>query len=147
MTVAAPQEAMRYYESALELLPNLPTAVRDEAALVRVTADAAAAAGHQFRAVSLVRDALSEIGPRLAPADRAELLYSLATGLLNVDVDDEALVAQHRGVGPGTARAGQRPAGAVGHDARPRRHGARAGRRGRAVGSGGRRDGHPARRA
>ena len=99
MTVAAPQEAMRYYESALELLPNLPTAVRDEAALVRVTADAAAAAGHQFRAVSLVRDALSEIGPRLAPADRAELLYSLATGLLNVDVDDEALIASTEALG------------------------------------------------
>ena len=99
MTVAAPQEAMRRYESALELLPNLPTAVRDEAALVRVTADAAAAAGHQFRAVSLVRDALSEIGPRLDPADRAELLYSLATGLLNVDVDDEALVASTEALG------------------------------------------------
>ena len=90
---------MRYYESALELLPNLPTAVQDEAALVRVTADAAAAAGHQFRAVSLVRDALSEIGPRLAPADRAELLYSLATGLLNVDVDDEALIASTEALG------------------------------------------------
>ena len=99
MTVAAPQEAMRHYEAALELLPNLPTAVPDEAVLVRTTADAAAAAGHQFRAISLVRDALSEIGDRLAPSDRAELLYSLATGLLNVDIDDEALMASTEALG------------------------------------------------
>ncbi len=99
MSVAAPQEAMRHYEAALELLPNLPTGMSDEAALVRITADAAAAAGHQFRAISLVRDALSEIGNRLAPADRAELLYSLATVLLNVDVDDEALVASTEALG------------------------------------------------
>lgn len=99
MSVAAPQEAMRHYESALELLPSTPTAGPEEATLVRAASDAAAAAGHQFRAVSLVRDALAALGDRISTTDRAELLYSLATGLLNVDLDDEALVATTEALG------------------------------------------------
>jgi DNA-binding CsgD family transcriptional regulator len=99
MTVAAPEAAMRHYESALELLPNVPGAATDQASMVLATADAASAAGHQFRAISLVRHALSDIGNRISSAERAELLYALATAVLNVDLDDEALMASTEALG------------------------------------------------
>ncbi len=81
MSVAGPDEAARHYETALELLADeearLAAGPVDLVALAVKAGDAAAAAGHPFRAVALVRDALGNL-PADAPAtQRAQLLLAL----------------------------------------------------------------------
>ena len=94
MTVGAPQEAMRHYEVAIELLPAVSDADRaDESRLVVAAADAAVAAGHPYRAVHLTREALDNLPHDDDPRMRAELLYGLATASLAVDGDFEVFTA------------------------------------------------------
>jgi DNA-binding CsgD family transcriptional regulator len=94
MTVGAPQEAMRHYEVALELLPTVPEPDRArEPRLVVAAADAAVAAGHPYRAVHLAREELDHLPADTDPQLRAELLYGLATASLAVDGDFEVFTA------------------------------------------------------
>jgi DNA-binding CsgD family transcriptional regulator len=94
MTVGAPQEAMRHYEVALELLPATSDADRaEEPRLVVAAADAAVAAGHPYRAVHLAREELDQLPADEDPRQRAELLYGLATASLAVDGDFEVFTA------------------------------------------------------
>jgi DNA-binding CsgD family transcriptional regulator len=94
MTVGAPQEAMRHYEVALELMSAVGEEERaDEPRLVVAAADAAVAAGHPYRAVHLAREALDRLPDGYEPRLRAELLYGLATASLAVDGDFEVFTA------------------------------------------------------
>ncbi|HEY7048173.1 MAG TPA: AAA family ATPase [Jatrophihabitantaceae bacterium] len=94
MAVGAPQEAMRNYEVALELLPAVSDEDRgEEPRLVVAAADAAVAAGHPYRAVHLTREALDHLADHGDPRQRAELLYGLATASLAVDGDFEVFTA------------------------------------------------------
>ncbi len=94
MRVAAPQEAMSHYEAALELLPKAAGDVAvDRVALARSAADAAAAAGHPYRALRLAHETLDELPPDASPLSRAELLHALATAALTVDTDADAFAA------------------------------------------------------
>jgi DNA-binding CsgD family transcriptional regulator/tetratricopeptide (TPR) repeat protein len=84
MALAGPDEAARHYETALELLADQaatsPSADGVDAVTLAIKAsEAAAAAGHPFRAVALVREQLREL-PADAPTEqRARLLYALAS--------------------------------------------------------------------
>src|SRR5215831_11645749 len=94
MTVGAPQEALRHYEVALELLPAVPEDDRvDEPQLAVAAADAAVAAGHPYRAVHLTREALDQYPDDGDPRLRAELLYGLATASVADDGDFEVFTA------------------------------------------------------
>jgi DNA-binding CsgD family transcriptional regulator/tetratricopeptide (TPR) repeat protein len=94
VAVAAPQEGMRHYEAALELLPRVSASVRaDPIELVLATADAAATAGHMSRALSFVRDALNRLAPDAQPLTRARLLFALSTQLLTLEGELDALAA------------------------------------------------------
>ena len=90
MAVAGPDEAARHYEVALELLGDRPREAPDEgvvdvAALTTKASEAAAAAGHPFRALALVQDQLRAL-PAGAPAEqRARLLLALASAALLSD--------------------------------------------------------------
>ncbi len=89
MRVAAPQEAMQHYEAALQLGAHAPVDDDIEPGwLVRAAAEAAAAAGHQLRAVELIRDALAQLPPDTPALHRAKLLYDLATYTFTIESDD-----------------------------------------------------------
>ena len=88
MRVAAPSEAMAQYEAALELVDTVPESEREQrrAELTLRAAEAAVLAGHSFRAVNLIQDALGTL-PLDAPAEtRADLLIALALYSLPLDV-------------------------------------------------------------
>jgi DNA-binding NarL/FixJ family response regulator len=92
--LAAPQEAMQHYEAALELLPSVPAPERsDWIRLILATAGAAGDAGHPFRSLAIVRDALDRPPPGLEPEERARLLHAVGYHALNVDSDTEAFTA------------------------------------------------------
>ncbi|MEO6703250.1 MAG: AAA family ATPase, partial [Jatrophihabitantaceae bacterium] len=94
MDLAAPQEAMRHFETALELLGSVPApADRDWTQLVLAAADAAGDAGHPYRALAIVRDALERPPVGLADLDHARLLLGLANRSLLVDADNDAAAA------------------------------------------------------
>ncbi|MFI5711519.1 AAA family ATPase [Kribbella sp. NPDC051620] len=91
ISVAAPQEALKHYEMALELLPNAaPDASIDKTWLIVETATAAALSAQHLRAVKLLRKALSELPPDTPRLQRAELLMPLAEIALTIDNDQEA---------------------------------------------------------
>ncbi|MGH8970516.1 MAG: helix-turn-helix transcriptional regulator [Actinomycetes bacterium] len=102
MAVAGPIEAAQHYEMALELIGDGSSRSGDGAddidvvGLATRATEAAAAAGHVFRAVALAQDALRAL-PDDAPAeDRARLLHALvATALVgDTGVDVLALAAE-----------------------------------------------------
>jgi DNA-binding NarL/FixJ family response regulator len=94
ISLAAPQEAMRHYEAALELLPSVPAPERaDWIRLILATASAAGDAGHPFRSLAIVRDSLDRPPLGLEPEERARLLYTYGYHALNVDSDAEAFAA------------------------------------------------------
>jgi DNA-binding CsgD family transcriptional regulator len=91
MAVGGPEEATHHYETALELLADPHVAAEldadqpdgcprvDHTALVIRASNAAAAAGHAFRAVALAEDELNAL-PDDAPArDRVRLIHTLVT--------------------------------------------------------------------
>jgi DNA-binding CsgD family transcriptional regulator/tetratricopeptide (TPR) repeat protein len=94
MAVGGPEEAIRHYELALELLsdPGVAAAVRtaegeevDRIGLVIKASGAASAAGHLFRAVALAYDQLRAL-PADAPAqDRVRLIVAVVTAGLLTD--------------------------------------------------------------
>ncbi|MDP9240410.1 MAG: AAA family ATPase, partial [Actinomycetota bacterium] len=83
MAVAGPDEAARHYETALALLADgdnlLASGPVDVVALAIKASDAATAAGHPFRAVALVREALDGLAPDAPAEQRARLLHARAT--------------------------------------------------------------------
>lgn len=93
MAVAAPQEAMRHYQAALELVPQLPQHAEDPAPLVLAVVDAAVAAGRPYRALRLARLALAALPAAAADLTRAQLLYAVAFAGVAGESDAELLSA------------------------------------------------------
>jgi DNA-binding CsgD family transcriptional regulator/tetratricopeptide (TPR) repeat protein len=103
MELAAPAEAARHYEAALELLADDRSDAEAHAGvgtveLVVRAADALSASGDVFRAVALVQDALGRL-PVAAPAEqRAGLLLALARAALyeeaNAGIDVASLTTE-----------------------------------------------------
>ena len=94
MTVGAPQEAMRHYETALELGPAVSADAEVLPQLVVDASEAAMAAGHPHRAFHLVRAQLDERPDDIDPILHAKLLYAMATASFGVDdIDFDVLTA------------------------------------------------------
>ena len=91
ISVAAPQEALKHYEMALELYPNAAAeASIDKTWLIVETATAATLSAQQLRALKLLRKALAELPADAPRLQRAQLLMPLADIALIVDQDKEA---------------------------------------------------------
>ena len=87
MRVAAPSEAMAQYEAALELVDSVTEGEREHRRpeLTLRAAEAAVLAGHSFRALNLIQDALGSL-PADAPVNtRVDLLVALAAYALPLD--------------------------------------------------------------
>jgi DNA-binding CsgD family transcriptional regulator len=86
MAVAGPDEAARHYEMALELLSDDAGVAGDDAVdvveLAIKAAEAAAAAGHPYRATALVQERLDHLPDDAPKLDRARLLHALAAAAL-----------------------------------------------------------------
>jgi DNA-binding CsgD family transcriptional regulator/tetratricopeptide (TPR) repeat protein len=95
MAVGGPEEAIRHFERALELMEDGDVAARlasadeaepiDRVGLVIRASNAAAAAGHLARAVALAHDELGALSDDASATDRARLIYCLATTALVMD--------------------------------------------------------------
>lgn len=95
MAVGGPEEAIRHYERALELMEDPAVAAKlallgesgalDRVGLVIRASMAAAAAGHLARAVALAHDELGALPDNASPTDRARLIHCLATTALVMD--------------------------------------------------------------
>jgi DNA-binding CsgD family transcriptional regulator/tetratricopeptide (TPR) repeat protein len=97
MAVGGPEEAIRHYERALELMEdpqlaaNLSAASADGAepvdrvGLVIRASNAAAAAGHLTRAVALANDELNALPDDASPTDRARLIHCLVNTALVIE--------------------------------------------------------------
>jgi DNA-binding CsgD family transcriptional regulator/tetratricopeptide (TPR) repeat protein len=94
MAVGGPEEAIRHYERALELMEDPDVAARlasadgdpvDRVGLVIRASNAAAAAGHLARAVALANDELGALPDSSPATDRARLIHCLATTALVMD--------------------------------------------------------------
>jgi DNA-binding CsgD family transcriptional regulator/tetratricopeptide (TPR) repeat protein len=91
LSVAAPQEALKHYEMALELFPNAaPTSTVDKTWLIVDTATAATLSSQHLRGLKLLRKALADLPPDAPKLQRAELLLPLADIALIIDQDSEA---------------------------------------------------------
>ena len=93
MDLAAPQEALQHYETALGLAPRLGIAPVGRADLVIAVAEAADAAGHTRRGLKLARAALAELPADAPDLDRAKLLFALVRAAIGNEIDGEALAA------------------------------------------------------
>ena len=135
ISVAAPQEALKHYEMALELLPNAsPDTSVDKIWLITATANAAALSAQQARALKLLRKTLADLPGNAPDRSRAELLVTLATIGLEVDQDQEAYEASSLALRLTATRAGRRLPCRGRRSARPHLRGDRPGRRCRALG-------------
>ncbi|MFG1621233.1 AAA family ATPase [Kribbella sp. NPDC049227] len=91
ITVAAPQEALKHYEMALELFPNAsPDNTIDKTWLIVDTALAATLSSQHLRALKLLRKALVDLPTDAPKLQRAQLLLPLADIALIIDHDQEA---------------------------------------------------------
>ncbi|MGH8963573.1 MAG: helix-turn-helix transcriptional regulator [Jatrophihabitantaceae bacterium] len=93
MGVAAPQEAMQHYLTALEIVPQLSTPPEETATLIFSMVDAAVAAGRPHRALRLAQEALDALPESAPPMTRARLLYATAFAGVAAEGDAEALRA------------------------------------------------------
>lgn len=104
IAVGGPEEAIRHYERALMLIAEPHVAAElasnltakggepvDQVALVIRASNAAAAAGHQFRAVALAHAQLESMGEDAPPMDRVRLIYTLVTTALVIDSNIDVL--------------------------------------------------------
>ncbi len=87
MRVGAPAEAMRHFESALELAGRVDADECERVSLTVDAADAASAAGHYYRAVNLLSDAVQNRPDDLPAAQQAELLLGLAKHAVPLDTE------------------------------------------------------------
>jgi DNA-binding NarL/FixJ family response regulator/tetratricopeptide (TPR) repeat protein len=91
ISVAAPQDALKHYELALELFPNrAPDHAIDKTWLIVQTATAATLSSQHLRAVKILRKALADLPPDAPKLERAQLLLPLADIALVIDQDQEA---------------------------------------------------------
>ncbi len=93
MAVAAPQDALAHYETALDIAPRSSAAPADRADLVLAFVDAAEGAGRWQRGVDLAREMLAELPPDASDTSHAKLLYAMVRATLGGEVDEEALSA------------------------------------------------------
>ena len=93
MAIAAPQEALNHFQTALELVPQVKAAEGDPAPLVLSVVDAAVAAGRSYRGLRLAKEALHALDDDAAPLTRAELLYAFAFAAIAGETDDAPLNA------------------------------------------------------
>jgi DNA-binding NarL/FixJ family response regulator len=91
MSLAAPQEALQHYETALELAPLVPNAPDDRSILILSAVEAADAAGHTLRGLKLARRALAELPDDAEPIRRARLLMAVVVAALGNEIDGEVL--------------------------------------------------------
>lgn len=91
MALAAPQEALQHYETALELAPQVADVPEDRSELILAAVEAADAAGHTLRGLKLARRALAELPPDAEPVRRARLLLAVVTAAIANEIDGEAL--------------------------------------------------------
>jgi DNA-binding CsgD family transcriptional regulator/tetratricopeptide (TPR) repeat protein len=102
MAVGGPEEAIRHYELALELLsdPGVAAGVYidsdardhlDRVDLVLRASAAAAAAGHMLRAVALAEDQLRALPADAPTQDRVRLIYAVAVSALIMDTKIDVL--------------------------------------------------------
>ena len=91
MGLAAPQEALQHYETALELAPLVPNAPEDRTPLILSAVEAADAAGHTLRGLKLARRALDDLPADAEPIRRARLLLAVVLAALGNEIDGEAL--------------------------------------------------------
>jgi DNA-binding NarL/FixJ family response regulator len=91
MGVAAPREAMQHFQSALEMVPQLPEPPADTSDLVLSVVDAAVAAGWPYRALRLARQAVAELPADAPDASRARLMYALGVASVAGEADNELL--------------------------------------------------------
>lgn len=82
MAVAAPQEALKHYQTALEIVPQLPDpdgeGATDPAPLILAVVDAAVSAGRSYRGLRLAREALAALPAGAPDLTRAQLLYAIS---------------------------------------------------------------------
>jgi DNA-binding NarL/FixJ family response regulator len=93
MVLAAPQEAMNHYQTALELAPRAASAAVDPAPLVLALVDAAVAAGRSYRGLRLAREALSGLPGDSPDLTRAQLLYAFAFAAVAGETDEAPFTA------------------------------------------------------
>jgi len=101
MAVGGPEEALHQFERAMELLDDPTVAAAFEAGDAATTVDrvgltvrstvAAAAAGHQFRAVALASHELDRLAPDAAPGDRVRLIQALVATAQVLDTNLDLL--------------------------------------------------------
>lgn len=91
ISVAAPQEALKHYELALELFPNRSAdSTIEKIWLIVQTAFAATLSSQHLRAVKILRKALTDLPAEAPKLERARLLLPLADIALIIDQDKEA---------------------------------------------------------
>ena len=101
MAVGGPEEAIRHYERALELMVDPAVEAKlseadngqgvDRTGLVIRASGAALAAGHHARALALAQDQLNALPGNAASRDRVRLIHCLATVALTMDHDLDIL--------------------------------------------------------
>jgi DNA-binding CsgD family transcriptional regulator/tetratricopeptide (TPR) repeat protein len=89
MRVAAPSEAMRHYEDAIRFSARVRDPALSPAELALRAAEAASAAGHQHRALQLVRQAIDGLPAEADPTTRVELLLAFASYALPLDTAED----------------------------------------------------------
>ena len=91
MALAAPQEAMQHYETALELAAHSGADTDDPSRLVVATVEAAVAAGHAYRAGKLARGHLAALAADAPTETRAGMLYACALADVAGETTDDTI--------------------------------------------------------
>jgi ATP/maltotriose-dependent transcriptional regulator MalT len=93
MGLAAPQEAMVHFETALELAPRVEHEPEEWARLIVAAVEAAVAAGHLTRGLKLAKRQLAELPASAPDAVRAQLLYAFALVEVAGETTDDTMSA------------------------------------------------------
>jgi DNA-binding NarL/FixJ family response regulator len=93
MTLAAPQEALHHFMSALELTDQLTVSAEDLSLLVLEVAEASIAAGRSSRGANLSRSMLAAMSAQDDPQARARVLYAFALATYHSEIDHHLLNA------------------------------------------------------
>jgi DNA-binding CsgD family transcriptional regulator/tetratricopeptide (TPR) repeat protein len=93
MSVAAPEEALRHYETALELRPQLAELTGTPTDLIVSLVDAAIAAGHASRGRRLASHGLDALPADAPDGERAQLLYAVARAAVDSEAEGESMEA------------------------------------------------------
>ena len=91
LALAAPQEALRHFETALELAPRVPDLAVDRPALILAAVEAADAAGYTQRGQRLAARALAELPADADPVARATLLYASVRAAIGNEIGEDVV--------------------------------------------------------